>query len=103
MIRHILRRGGYTSRRKRRKSFYPAHWAWEEERPFALVQVDVKDILDKGRWGQNFGTIFGRRDSPAISGLFSKEGNACLEPGEQPYWRNLLPEPCAALAQSVWD
>jgi len=50
-IRHILRRLGYTDRRKRRKAFYPAHWAWEEERPFALVQVDVKDILDKGTLG----------------------------------------------------
>jgi transposase len=50
-IRHILRRLGYTGRRKRRKTFYPAHWAWEEERPFALVQADVKDILDEGTLG----------------------------------------------------
>jgi len=50
-IRHILRRLGYTGRRKRRKAFYPAQWAWEEERPFALVQADVKDILDKRTLG----------------------------------------------------
>ena len=50
-IRHILRRLGYTGRRKRRKAFYPAQWAWEKERPFALVQVDVKNILDKGTLG----------------------------------------------------
>jgi transposase len=31
-IRHILRRCGYSGRRKRRKAFYPAQWAWEEER-----------------------------------------------------------------------
>jgi len=28
--------------------FYPAHWSWEEDQPFALAQVDVKDVLDKG-------------------------------------------------------
>ena len=50
-IRHILRRHGMTGKRKRRKTFYPAHWSWEEERPFALAQVDVKDILDKGTLG----------------------------------------------------
>lgn len=29
-IRHILRRNGHTNCRKRRKVFYPAHWAWEK-------------------------------------------------------------------------
>jgi transposase len=36
-IRHILRRHGMTGKKKkRRKTFYPAHWSWEEERPFAF-------------------------------------------------------------------
>ena len=50
-IRHILRRHGFTTERKPRKRFYPAHWAWEEERPFSLAQVDLKDVLDKGTLG----------------------------------------------------
>jgi len=54
-IRNILRRYGYRGKGKRRKVFYPARWAFEEEEPFTLAQVDVKDILDKhtlgkGRW-----------------------------------------------------
>lgn len=51
-IRHILRRGGVSARRKRRKVFYPAHWAWEEQTEYWLAQVDVKDILDKGALGK---------------------------------------------------
>ena len=53
-VRHILRRHlpeGERRRRKKRKVFYPAHWAWEEEGPFRLAQVDTKDILDKGTLG----------------------------------------------------
>ncbi len=51
-IRHILRRHGITGRRRRlRKPLYPALWAWEEEVPFSLVRVDVKDILDKKALG----------------------------------------------------
>lgn len=50
-IRHILRRHGFKGRRQPRKSYYPAHWAWEEAAPFSLVQVDTKDILDKGTLG----------------------------------------------------
>ena len=52
-VRHILRRhlGEGHRRRKKRKTFYPAHWAWEEEKPFRLAQVDTKDILDKGTLG----------------------------------------------------
>jgi hypothetical protein len=33
---------------KRRKPLYPAHWAWNVKEPFALIQTDAKDILDKG-------------------------------------------------------
>ncbi len=45
-IRHILRRhlGEDSRERKRRKTFYPAHWAWEEGKAFRLAQVDTKDI-----------------------------------------------------------
>ena len=53
-VRHILRRNlpeAERKRRKKRKVFYPAHWAWEEEEPFRLAQVDTKDILDKGTLG----------------------------------------------------
>ena len=52
-VRHILRRhlGEGRRKRKKRRTFYPAHWAWEEEEPFRLAQVDTKDILDKGTLG----------------------------------------------------
>jgi transposase len=50
-IRHILRRHGFRRHRRARKAFYPAHWAWEQTGPFSLVQVDVKDILDKDTLG----------------------------------------------------
>ncbi|MEA3459377.1 MAG: hypothetical protein U9R11_01645, partial [Chloroflexota bacterium] len=44
---HILRRHGLTKRGKRRKPLYPPLWAWEVEKPFSLIQTDMKDILDK--------------------------------------------------------
>ena len=54
-VRHILRRNlseeERRRKRKRRKRVYPAHWAWEQEEPFALLQVDTKDIADKGTLG----------------------------------------------------
>jgi len=50
-IRHILRRQGFHRQKRARKVFYPAHWAWEQTGPFSLVQVDVKDILDKHTLG----------------------------------------------------
>ena len=52
-VRHILRRhlGEGRRKRKKRRMFYPAHWAWEEGEPFRLAQVDTKDILDKGTLG----------------------------------------------------
>jgi len=50
-VRHILRRHGLTRERRPRKTFYPAHWTWEQERPFSLAQVDLKDVLDKGTLG----------------------------------------------------
>ena len=51
-IRHILRRSHLVPpQKKRRKPLYPASWAWETQVPFSLLQVDVKDILDKGALG----------------------------------------------------
>ena len=52
-IRHILRRCDPIERggRKRRKPLYPALWAWEVEKPFSLIQTDVKDVLDKQALG----------------------------------------------------
>jgi transposase len=52
-IRHILKRHAPapTRPRKPRRRFYPAHWAWESQEPFTLIQADVKDIYDKGTLG----------------------------------------------------
>jgi len=51
-IRHILRHQGITGhKRHQRKPLYPAHWVWDEDVPFALIQADVKDILDKRALG----------------------------------------------------
>ncbi|MEM4402493.1 MAG: leucine zipper domain-containing protein [Candidatus Caldarchaeum sp.] len=50
-IRHILRRNGLVKPRRQRQVCYPAHWAWETEQPFALAQVDVKDIRDQATLG----------------------------------------------------
>lgn len=50
-IRHILRRSGLVQPRKQRKLCYPAHWAWQTQQPFALAQVDVKDIRDEATLG----------------------------------------------------
>jgi len=47
-IRHIFRRHRPPQKRARRNTVYPAHWAWEAEVPFSLIQTDAKDILDKG-------------------------------------------------------
>lgn len=68
-LRHILRRQGFKGR-KARKSFYPAHWAWEEERPFCLVQVDVKDILDKATLGTRLWDHMRKRRLPRYQWTF---------------------------------
>jgi len=47
-VRRILRRYGYQRQRRRRQSVYPALWAWEVGQLFSLLQVDVKDVRDKG-------------------------------------------------------
>ena len=63
-IRHILRRSGCQRQRRRRQSVYPALWAWEVEQPFSLLQVDVKDIRDKGALGTPHVTHLGRQHLP---------------------------------------
>jgi hypothetical protein len=52
-IRHILRRHAKATTRPRqaRRRLYPAHWAWETQEPFTLIQADGKDIYDKGTLG----------------------------------------------------
>jgi len=50
-IRHIFRRHRPPQKRVRRNTVYPAHWAWDVEDPFSLIQTDAKDILDKGALG----------------------------------------------------
>ena len=50
-IRHILQRHRTRQPRKKRRSMYPALWAWDAQRPFCLLQVDVKDIHDKAALG----------------------------------------------------
>ena len=59
-IRHILRRHAGHKQRRPRKTFYPAHWAWSDRPPFALAQVDTKDIMDKATLGTALWTHIGR-------------------------------------------
>jgi hypothetical protein len=63
-IRHILRRHCPPQKRPRRKPLYPAHWAWEVEVPFSLIQTDVKDIHDKGALGTKRTTHLRRQGLP---------------------------------------
>ena len=50
--------------RKRRKILYPAHWAWEVQEPFYLLQTDSKDIHDKASLGTQLTTHLGRHHLP---------------------------------------
>jgi transposase len=69
-LRHILRRQGFKGRKQPRKTFYPAHWAWEEERPFCLAQVDAKDVLDKGTLGTKLWDHMRKRRLPRYQWTF---------------------------------
>jgi len=69
-LRHILNRQGFKGKKKPRKVFYPAHWAWEAEMPFSLVQVDTKDILDKGTLGTKLWTHMLRQRLPRYQWTF---------------------------------
>lgn len=63
-VRHVLRRHRPAQPRVRRKALYPALWAWETEAPFALVQVDGKDIHDKQALGTRHTTHLKRQHLP---------------------------------------
>ena len=76
-IRHILSRNGFKGRRKPRKVFYPAFWAWEAEKAFSLAQVDTKDILDKGALGTKLWTHILRKRLPQYQWTFC-EGKSRL-------------------------
>ncbi len=70
--RHILRRHQQDkgSKKRRRKPFYPAHWAWEEPPPFALAQVDTKDIMDKTTLATELWTHIARCRPPRYQWTF---------------------------------
>jgi putative transposase len=63
-IRHVLRRHRPPQPKARRKSVYPALWAWDTESPFALIQADVKDIRDKQALGTSHTTHLARYHLP---------------------------------------
>jgi transposase len=63
-IRHILRRLRPPQPRRRRKVLYPAHWAWEVQVPFSVIQTDVKHIIDKGALGTLVTTHMRRQRLP---------------------------------------
>ena len=69
-LRHILKRNGFGGKRRRRKTFYPAHWAWEQDTPFSLAQVDVKDVLDKGTLGTKLWDHMRKRRLPRYQWTF---------------------------------
>jgi len=70
-IRHILDRNGLVNHpRKRRRSLYPAHWAWDEDHPLSFFQVDVKDILDKQALGTSLWQHFRRLHLPRYQFTF---------------------------------
>lgn len=83
-IRHILRRNGFTGRKKKRKTFYPAHPAWEEEKPFTLAQVDVKDVLDQGAPGTKLWNHLAKRKLPRYPWTFLEERTRLREHGIAP-------------------
>lgn len=69
-IRNILRRNGLRRKKKVRKIFYPAKWAYDEDRPFRLAQVDTKDIYDKGTLGTEIWTHITRKRLPRYQWTF---------------------------------
>ena len=69
-ITHILRRAGLQRKKKQRKVFYPAKWAYDEDTPFKLAQVDTKDIYDKGMLGTAIWTHITRKHIPRYQWTF---------------------------------
>jgi transposase len=66
----ILRRNNLTRNKKRRKVFYPAIWAYDQDKPFSLAQVDTKDIYDKGSLGTAIYTHLWRNKLPRYQWTF---------------------------------
>jgi len=56
----------------RRKIFYPPFWAWEQDEPFSLAQVKVKDILDKGTLRNELRDHRRQRRLPRYQWIFCK-------------------------------
>jgi len=69
-ITHILRRAGLRRKKKQRKVFYPAKWAYDEDTPFKLAQVDTKDVYDKGTLGTTIWTHITRKHLPRYQWTF---------------------------------
>ena len=69
-ITHILRPAGLRRKEKQRKVFYPAKWAYGEDIPFKLAQVDTKDIYDKGTLGTVIWTHITRKHLPRYQWTF---------------------------------
>jgi transposase len=63
-IRHVLRRHRPPQSKARRKSVYPALWAWDTQSAFTLIQADVKDIRDKDALGTTHTTHLARCHLP---------------------------------------
>lgn len=69
-IRSILKRGGISGKRRPRKVFYSAKWAYDEDTPFKLAQVDTKNIYDKGTLGTKIWTHITRTQVPRYQWTF---------------------------------
>ncbi len=69
-IRNILKRNEVSGKRKPRKIFYSAKWAYDEDTPFKLAQVDTKDIYDKGTLGTRIWTHLTRKHLPRYQWTF---------------------------------
>lgn len=81
----MLHRNGL--RRKTRKVFYPAPWAWDQENPFSLLRVDGKDVLDKGTLGTLIEDHFRKRRLPRY----------------KPNLRDVLAKLERLMAQDTWN
>ncbi len=105
-IRHILRRHGYRSQRRRRQSVYPALWAWEVQEPFSLLQTDGKAIHDKGTLGTLRVTHLQRHHLPCYQWTACDGRNPPAVPGLQPHLEpHLWPgvsDPGVELIAGLW-
>lgn len=102
-IRHILRRHGFTDGRKR---FYPAHWTWEEERPFSLGSGRPEGCAGQGDAGDGAVGLDEEEETPPLPvDLLGGEDQAevsGLELSSYPEQRSLFHVPGHALAEELW-